>query len=186
VSALVHFDEKLFVLLNQRWTSPVLDRVMPFITDFDHWRIPVIAIVFLVLLRSRRETRIAILFAILAVVAADQISSSLVKPLFDRPRPEHTMPGARVLVDAHDSSFPSSHAANTFAAGTFLAARFPRLRAILIVPAIVSYSRVYVGVHYPWDVVAGGALGAGVGAAFLALERVLRGRWLPRSKKVKP
>ncbi len=153
---------------------------MPFITDFDHWRIPVIAIVFLVLLRGNREMRVAILFAILAVAAADQITSSLVKPYFDRPRPFETIPGTRQLVDAHDSSFPSSHAANTFAAGTFLAARFSRLRALLIVPVIVAYSRVYVGVHTPLDVVAGGALGAAIGGAFLALDSVVRGRWLRR------
>ncbi len=183
MSALVDLDEKLFVLVNQRWTSPFLDVVMPFVTDFDRWRIPLLAVVFFALVKGARETRIGILFAILAVAAADQITVSLVKPRFERERPFRALAGTRQLVDAHDSSFPSAHAANTFAAGTFLAARFARLRPILVVPALVAYSRVYTGVHYPLDVIAGGLLGAGVGGVFAALERVLRGRWTRRARK---
>ena len=74
----------------------------------------------------------------------------------------------------HGHSFPSSHAANTFAAGTFLALRFPRWRPVLAIPVLVAYSRVYVGVHYPSDVFGGAALGAGVGWFFTLLERVAR------------
>ncbi|MEZ5065064.1 MAG: phosphatase PAP2 family protein [bacterium] len=162
-----------------------LDWFMPFITDFDHWRVPVILILLVVLARGKTDTRLAILFAIVAVVLADQLSSGTLKPLFHRERPFHVIEAARVLNGAHGWSFPSSHAANTFAAGTFLALRFRRLAWILVLPVLVSYSRVYVGVHYPLDVLAGAVLGAGVGGLCAAIERVARrriGGWMSRRR----
>ena len=174
MTGILALDTRLFVLLNQQWTAGWLDVAMPFLTDFDHWRIPVIIGLLIALARGSTETRVGVLFAILAVVAADQISSSGIKPLVDRPRPFHVIEGTRQLVGAFSSSFPSSHAANTFAAGTFLALRFRRWWPVLVVPLTVSYSRIYVGVHYPLDVVAGAALGAGIGFGFAALERISR------------
>ena len=168
-------DTSLFVLLNQTLANPVFDVVMPILTDFDYWRVPVILLLLLVLARARTDTRVGVLFAILAVVAADQISSSGIKPLVGRLRPFHVVEGTRQLVDAYNFSFPSSHAANTFAAGVFLALRFRRMRPILVLPVLVSYSRVYVGVHYPLDVLGGAALGAIIAAGFYGLERTLRG-----------
>ena len=171
MSGLLELDAQLLVLLNQELTTAWLDAAMPVITDFDYWRIPVILGLLIVLARGSTETRFGVLFAILAVVAADQISSAGIKPIFDRERPFHVIEGTRKLIDAHASSFPSSHAANTFAAGTFLALRFRRWWPILLIPLVVSYSRVYVGAHYPLDVLAGAGLGAGIGFAFAALER---------------
>ncbi len=180
VTFLADLDTRLFVLLNREWTNAAFDFLMPLITDFDHWRIPVILLLLVVLARGKAGTRVGVLFAILAVVAADQICSSAIKPLFDRPRPFRTLEAVRQLVDAHSSSFPSSHAANTFAAGVFLAIRFRKLRPILVVPAVVAYSRVYVGVHYPFDVLAGGVLGAAIGAGFAVIERAARLRFRRR------
>ncbi|GJM44793.1 MAG: hypothetical protein DHS20C21_16350 [Gemmatimonadota bacterium] len=188
MSSWLAWDERMFILLNQKWTSPFLDVVMPFLTDFDHWRIPVIVVLLLALAKGKTEARIAILFAILAVALADQISSSGIKPLFERLRPFHVVEDTRKLVGAHNYSFPSSHAANTFAAATFLALRFARLRWLLILATLVAYSRVYVGVHYPFDVIGGAALGAAIGATFAAVERTSRIRmekWLSFGKKKK-
>ena len=185
MSEIVQWDRALFVLLNQQWTSPFLDVVMPFLTDFDHWRIPLILGLLVALAKGNTETRLGILFAVLAVVAADQISSSGIKPLVERPRPFHTIEGTRKLIGAFATSFPSGHAANTFAAGTFLALRFRRARWILVLPVIISYSRIYVGVHYPLDVIAGGLVGAVIGLAFVGLDRVARVRlepWLGRRR----
>ncbi|MGQ0720219.1 MAG: phosphatase PAP2 family protein [Candidatus Eiseniibacteriota bacterium] len=174
MSALLDLDARLFVLLNQRWTHPVLDVVMPFVTDFDHWRIPVIGVLLVLLARGGPELRLGILFAVLAVVVADQISSSGIKAIVERARPFDVIEGTRRLSDAYGFAFPSSHAANTFAAGTFLATRFRRSWPLLALPALVGYSRVYVGVHWPLDVAAGAAVGAAVGLAAAGVERVSR------------
>lgn len=176
MSALLRLDVHLFVLVNQRWTSHFLDVVMPYLTDFDHWRIPLILVLLAFLAKGDNEVRIGILFAILAVVASDQLASSGIKPLFERARPFDVIEGARKLSGAHGYAFPSSHAANTFAAGTFLALRFRRWWPILAIPIVVSYSRVYVGVHYPSDVAAGALLGAAVGVLFVGIDRVARVR----------
>jgi undecaprenyl-diphosphatase len=174
MNALVALDREIFLLVNRAWTHPVLDAVMIGVTDFDLWRVPLIVLLFALLARGRTETRVAILFAVLAVALTDQLVSSGIKSVIHRARPFEVIAEARKLVDAHDQSFPSAHAANTFAAGVFLALRFRRMRPILILPALVAYSRVYVGVHYPSDVVAGAALGALVGGGFVALERAVR------------
>lgn len=174
LGALLAWDKRLLLLVHREWTHPVLDTVMVAVTDFDLWRIPLIVFLLVLLARARTDTRVGILFAILAVVAADQVVSSGLKPLFHRARPFDAIAGLKPLVDAHDVSFPSAHAANTFAAGVFLALRFRRMRPLLVLPVVVSYSRVYCGVHYPSDVVAGAIVGALLGVGFLLLERLAR------------
>ncbi len=174
MNALARIDRDLFVLINQKWISRFLDAVKPVITDFDFWRIPVFAAVLAAVVRGSNTTRLALLFAVLAVAGTDLFAARVVKPWVDRDRPFRTVEGTRKLDGAHGDSFPSNHAANTWAAGTFLALRFARLRPILVVPAVISYSRVYVGVHYPFDVIAGAGLGASIGAAFAALDARLR------------
>lgn len=190
MTRLFDLDVQLFVLLNQQWTNGFLDTVMPYLTDFDHWRVPLILVLLAFLAKGNTEVRLGILFAILSVVVADQLSSSGIKPLVERARPFHVIEGTRKLAGAHGYAFPSSHAANTFAAGVFLALRFRRWWPILILPALVSYSRVYVGVHYPADVAAGALLGAGVGVLFVGIDRASRIRlerfWRRRRGEAEP
>ena len=174
MSALAALDREVFRLVNGVWTHPVLDAVMIGVTDFDLWRVPLILLLLVLLARGTTGARVAILVAVLAVALTDQIVASGVKPVFHRVRPFDVIESTRKLVDAHDWSFPSAHAANTFAAGVFLAIRFPRLRPILVLPALIAYSRVYVGVHYPSDVLARAALGAAVGGGFALLESAVR------------
>ena len=192
MSRILELDTALFVFLNQTFTSDLMDVVMPFLTDFDHWRIPIILILLVVTARGGKDVRIGVLFAILAVVVADQISSAGIKQLVERERPFKVIEGTRQLVGAYGYAFPSSHAANTFAAGTFIALRFPRVAWLLVIPFLVGYSRVYVGVHYPLDVLGGAVLGAAVGFGFVVIERASRVRIdgllerLPQRKKKDP
>jgi undecaprenyl-diphosphatase len=110
------------------------------------------------------------LLTFVAVALADWSAAAL-KALADRPRPPLRYPEPKTLVPLpHDASFPSGHAATSFAAATMLTFAFPRLAApFFVLAAAVAFSRVYVGVHYPLDVIGGAALGALIATALRLL-----------------
>ena len=116
---------------------------------------------------------------LLLVLAADGVADLVtyaIKRLVDveRPAVRYAKPKALVAVP-HDHSFPSGHAATSFACATILAFAFPRLAAPLyLLAAAIAYSRVYVGVHYPFDVVVGALLGIAVAIALRRLARAPR------------
>jgi membrane-associated phospholipid phosphatase len=105
------------------------------------------------------------------------------RPYVDHPDPEP------LLGVALDLSFPSGHAASAFAGATLLAGLAPRFAAPLFALAVaMAWSRVYVGVHYPLDVLAGAILGAAVGLGLLFAARALRlpAEVRPRSRRAPP
>jgi undecaprenyl-diphosphatase len=119
-----------------------------------------------------------LLMTFIAVVVADWTAMAI-KALVDRPRPPLRYATPKTLVPLpHDGSFPSGHAATSFAAATMLSFAFPRLApALFVLAAAVAFSRVYVGVHYPLDVIGGAALGVLVATALRLLVRArLRSR----------
>jgi undecaprenyl-diphosphatase len=107
----------------------------------------------------------------LAVVVADAIADLLAelgKTVFDRHRPFETQLGPPTSTH----SFPSGHSATAFACATVLASLAPRWRvSFFILAALIAFSRIYNGVHYPTDVLAGSALGVLVGLAVLRLSK---------------
>ena len=124
----------------------------------------------------RRRLPIAFTAAGAAVLASSFVVDIL-KNVFDRPRPPTQEAGLGALVPTpHSASFPSGHAATTFAAAAAIAVLCPRLRGpALAVAAAVALSRVYLRVHFPLDVVAGAALGGALGVtSALCVVRIAR------------
>lgn len=117
--------------------------------------------------------RPGLLLAVLGADAASQLAASGLKSWVGRLRPALVCPEPKALVHVpHSSSFPSGHAASSFACATVLVLAAPRLAAPLsVLAAAIAFSRVYVGVHYPLDVLAGAAVGVLLG---LACSKALR------------
>jgi membrane-associated phospholipid phosphatase len=116
----------------------------------------------------------------LATVIADSVSFG-VKDLVHRTRPFDAHPAIHPLYVVHSSSFPAGHAATAFAGAVLLSYVAVRLSPVFLGLALaIGFSRVYDGVHYPGDVLAGAAIGAGVGGAAIVGLRLLE-RWKPQA-----
>jgi undecaprenyl-diphosphatase len=112
--------------------------------------------------------------------AADGVSFG-VKDLVHRARPADVHHQIHPLYAVHSSSFPAGHAATAFAGATLLTYLAPRLAPLFVGLAVaIGFSRIYVGVHYPTDVLAGAAIGVVVGAAAIGALVLVEKKWKPR------
>jgi undecaprenyl-diphosphatase len=124
---------------------------------------------------AKRNALFATTFTATCVWSADLLALGL-KAATGRQRPFETIPQADPLIGATvGQSMPSGHAATSFAGAVVLSYLLPRSAPYMFLLAVaIAFSRIYVGVHYPSDVVAGAGLGAAVGLAGLVLLRLLR------------
>ncbi len=177
IEKLLALDAEFFLLLNARLTHPILDRVMTAMTTQENWY-PILGAIFVaMLIWGGRKGRLAAIMLIVAIALTDQITCSLMKPIFGRIRPCNVF-GAdefRLLVDRSVAfSFPSAHAANSFAMATVASWRYRKFALLFyVIAAAVAHSRVYVGVHYPLDVIVGAAVGIALGWTTIIIVQVV-------------
>lgn len=178
-------DQTLFHLANGAWTTPLLDKPMAALSVAGNLGVLWLALLGLVAAFSK-ETGRKIALAGLAALAIGFISSELLKDLTMRPRPFLVLDHVRLLVSApHSYAFPSGHATSSFAVASGVAVAGRKLLkkvpfwgwGMLMLATAVSYSRLYVGVHWPTDVAAGIILGLASG--WVGARLVLR-RWRRR------
>ena len=189
LDALVTFDRDLFLFLNQGVRNGLFDVVLPFLTDINRKPIGIVilAILWLLLLaKGGRPGRMAALLLIPTIALSDQLNSSVLKFIIDRPRPCHELTTVHLLVGCGSGySFPSSHAVNSFAAAMVLSYFLPRwTSAFFCYASIIAFSRIYVGVHYPSDVLAGAIVGLIVGFVVIVAFRQTE-EWWRRRKQLK-
>ncbi|AHY48183.1 PAP2 superfamily (plasmid) [Rubrobacter radiotolerans] len=178
---LVGLDYVTFHLINGGWTSPLLDTLLPALSRAGNlgavWLIALGAIA-----AFGKKTGRKIALAGLLALALGFASSTLLKDLTMRPRPFLTLDHVRLLVSApHSYAFPSGHTTSSFAvasgvvlAGKKLLKKVPVWGwGMLALAAAISYSRLYVGIHWPTDVAMGVLLGLASGwvGARLAFRR---------------
>lgn len=185
-------DTHIFYFINHSLSNPLFDWLMPVLSGGDgamQWF--VLAVFFGALAAiffGNTKTRLCALMIILVVALGDPLVCNTIKHAIMRPRPCMALPNVTERLGcSHSGSMPSSHSANWFAA-TMVVFLFYRRKIWLMLPVFVmalavSFSRVYNGVHYPGDVLAGAILGAGYAAALvIALQAIwnfVGKKWFP-------
>jgi undecaprenyl-diphosphatase len=187
-------DRAAFEVLNKTFTSRLFDSLMPVVSNMLVWVVPLgIAWVVFFFFTDRRG-KIVALCCFVVIAATDQLSSHVVKPAVQRVRPCNVVPEARLYKDGqwqttdkfalttyvHSYSFPSSHAANIAGQAMYWGYFYPEISPLLAAAALlVGFSRIYLGMHWPFDVLSGYLLGIAVA---LTIAYPLRAWVLPRDE----
>ena len=174
---LQNIDIRLMQFFNLSLANPVFDIIMPVITHEYFVRIFLLTFALIALIFGGKYGRITFLLLIITVILTDQISSQVLKPMVGRLRPCKTLDWVHLLTNCSSGkSFPSSHAANSFGQAIIWTWRYPKFKWFFLLAALlISYSRIAVGVHYPFDVLTGAILGTLCAlTVFLAVKLIER------------
>ena len=166
---LLQFDKHFFYLINTKWQNSLFDIIMPLLRHANFW-VPLYLFLFVFALANfRKNVFWWACFAGATVILTDFVSSDIIKENIFRLRPcndNSLIPAARLLLSykPQSSSFTSSHACNHFALAVFfyqtLKNHIGKWAYIFFLWAIIIiYAQVYVGVHFPLDVISGALVG---------------------------
>lgn len=170
---LIALDKALLVHINSEWNTPQLDWLFKHIRETYFWIPLYLFFVVLILVNFGRKGWLWILGGVLTISITDQVSSNLIKEFVFRLRPcrdpsiaDHIRFFIRYCPGS--SSFTSSHATNHFGFASFVIFTLRQylgqwVYALLLLAAAVAYAQVYVGVHYPIDVICGAIIGSCIG-----------------------
>lgn len=182
---LLELDKRLLLFLNG-WNSPFFDSVMLTLTETFVWT-PLYAILIFLVIKIYGKSSIWILLgATLTIVLCDQITTGFMKPFFARLRPSHepALDGLIHLVNNYRGGlygFASSHAANTFGVAIFVWLSLKKcyrwISVVFVWALVMTYTRIYLGVHYPSDIAIGALIGLLVGCFAFRLSSFLLNKY---------
>jgi membrane-associated phospholipid phosphatase len=172
LQSLENLDRSLFILINRDFNIPFLDPFMLLLRNPNTWIPLYVFMAFWSYFRLKKKAWLFVLFTLITISLTDSITAFLLKPFFERLRPcqEPSLEGiVRILNGcAGKFSLPSNHAANHFGLATFWFAAIRTLTGqkwqwLWVWAFLISYAQVYIGKHYPGDVLLGGLFGGLVG-----------------------
>ena len=185
VDKIIELDKTLMIFFNKNVSNSLFDVFMPTITSKNFLTVIGLILIFYLVVFCGKKGRIAILVLIFAAGASDAICAQIIKPWIGRMRPSHDfIEYINLLVSKGGKwSFPSNHAANSFAFATVLSYFYERKKIILFLSAsLIAYSRVYVGVHYPLDIIFGALTGYILSWIVLSIWVIIKMRELKRGR----
>ena len=185
MQTLLDLDKRLFLFLNGLH-HPFLDPIMFYTTETFFWLPLYLFLIFLIFKNYRKDAWFILIGAAITILLADQITSSFMKPFFARLRPSQdpSLQGLVHIVNNYrggQHGFASSHAANTFGTAIFvwlvLRSFYPQVGWIFIWATFMTYTRIYLGVHYPGDIIVGAIIGLACGWIGFQLSKWLINRF---------
>ena len=155
-------DKDILFFINQTVSNSLFDFIMPIITDEHNWTIPILILIIFLLFFNKGKGKIVLAIIIISLSINDYFCASILKPYFARLRPSHEfLEYINLLVPKGGKwSLPSNHASNIFALATIIGYFYSKTKfSMYFLAILVCLSRVYVGVHYPFDVFTGALIG---------------------------
>jgi len=172
-------DTWLFLVINRSLQNPLFDLLMPILRTKRYALLPAAVAILMLMVWGGKRMWLVLAAGVLAVTLSD-LGANLIKAELHRPRPCHVIADVHLLMGCtYSFSLPSNHASNMFAVATVGWLGLRRWRWVLpLLASGVAYSRVYVGVHYPGDVLVGALWGAGIGWACTVCAKRVLPEWL--------
>ncbi len=177
---LYSIDVSILYFFNHTLSTPFLDKFFSVITNVNNWYITYVILLLVCFIDGGRKGKIGVVLILILIALTDQLSHNIIKEFVQRLRPCNVLEDVITPLGCQGTySFPSNHAVNNFAAAVFFYLLFPRLKwALFITAALVAISRVYLGLHYPSDILAGAITGTvfgfGFGKAALKLDEIIK------------
>jgi undecaprenyl-diphosphatase len=161
-------DLVIFYFFNHTISTPFLDKFFSIITNVNNWYVAYVILLLICYFKGGIKGKIAVVGVILLITFSDQVAYHILKESFHRLRPCMALKDAITPLGCNGTySFPSNHAVNNFAAATFFYFLFPKYKwPLFITAALIAISRVYLGLHYPSDILGGAIIGAFFGYLF--------------------